>query len=79
MAYKPLERRKCCNDPDMFCYIYGCLTLEPQRRRITTFIKRVYLAHFKLPLGDQDKEWAPHKVCWTCEKTLRAWSQGKKC
>ena len=71
------KRRKCCNDPDIFCYICGCFTLPPQRRNITTFIKRMYLAYFKVRLGDQDKSWAPHKVCTTCVETLRCWSQGK--
>lgn len=73
----PSKRRKCCNDPDIFCYICGYFTLAPRRRNITTFVKRVYRAYFKVPLGDQDKNWAPHKVCTTCVETLRSWSQGK--
>ncbi|GBO35514.1 hypothetical protein AVEN_30904-1 [Araneus ventricosus] len=31
-----------------------------------------------LKLGDQDKPWAPHKVCRRCEKDLRLWFKGKK-
>ena len=30
-----------------------------------------------MKLGDQDKSWAPHKVCKQCTETLRRWSQGK--
>ena len=71
------KRRKCCNDPDILCYICGCFTLPPQRRNIISFIKKIYLAYFGVPLGDQDKSWAPHQVCTTCVKTLRSWSQGK--
>ena len=71
------HRRQCSNDPNIFCYICGSFTLETQRRNITDFVKRVYLAYFKVPLGDQDKRWAPHKVCKTCVETLRSWSQGK--
>ena len=71
------KRRKCCNDPDIFCYICGCFTLPPQRRNINSFIKKIYLTYFELPLGDQNKSWAPHQVCTTCVKTLRSWSQGK--
>ena len=71
------KRRKCCNEPDIFCYICGCFSLPPQRRNINSFIKRVYLAYFGVPLGDQDKSWAPHQVCTTCVETLRSWSQGK--
>jgi hypothetical protein len=29
-------------------------------------------------LGDQDKSWAPHKVCYVCVQDLRKWSKGKK-
>lgn len=73
----PSQRRKCSNDPDIFCYICGCISLASQRRTITTFVKRVYRAYFKVPLGDQDKKWAPHTLCRTCIETLRSWCQGK--
>ena len=71
------KQRKCCNDPYIFCYICGCFTLPPQTRNINSFIKKIYLAYFDVPLGDQDKSWAPHQVCTTCVKTLRSWSQEK--
>ena len=71
------KRRKCCYDPNIFCYICGCFTLPPQSRTINSFIKKLYLAYFGVPLGDQDKSWAPHKVCTTCVKTWRSCSQGK--
>ena len=71
------KRRKCCNDPDIFCYICGYFTLPPQRRNINSFIKKIYPAYFGVLLGDQDKSWAPHQVCTTCVETLRSWSQGK--
>ena len=71
------KQRKCCNDPDIFCYICGCFTLPPQRRIISSFIKKIYLAYFGVLLRDQDKSWVPHQVCTTCVKTLRSWSQGK--
>ena len=71
-------RRKCLNDPDVFCYICGRVTSLKQRCEITDFVKRVYLAYFGVRLGDQDKKWAPHKVCSSCIATLRNWSNGKK-
>ena len=52
-------------------------TLPPQRRNINSFIKKIYLAYFGVPLDDQDKSWAPHQVCTMCVKTLRPWSQAK--
>ena len=33
------ERRKCKNDPNMFCYICGDSMMKEQRRNITSFIK----------------------------------------
>ena len=71
------NRRSCSNEPNIFCYICGAFTLSAQRKNITPFIKQAYQAYFKVPLGDQDKTWAPHKACSTCVETLRAWTQGK--
>lgn len=72
------KRRKCCNDPNTFCYVCGSLMFASQKCNITTFIKRAYLGYFKMKLGDQDKTWAPHKVCKTCVENLRCWTEGKK-
>ena len=47
------------------------------RFNVRDFIKRVYKAYFGIKLGDQDKSWAPHKVCKQCTETLRRWTQGK--
>ncbi|KAK5650493.1 hypothetical protein RI129_001522 [Pyrocoelia pectoralis] len=56
-------RRSCRNKPDFFCYICGEYTLVYNRKPITSFVKRAYLAYFSVALGDQDKAWAPHM--WT--------------
>jgi hypothetical protein len=29
-----------------------------------------YLAYFGVPVGDQDKNWAPHYACEHCNRTL---------
>ena len=67
----------CSNDRNIFCYICGSFTLSSQQCEITNFVKKVYFAYFKVKLGDQDKSWAPHKVCKSCMESLRYWSQGK--
>ena len=72
-----VKKRGCSNDPNIFCYICGSFTLSSQRREITNFVKNLYFAYFKVKLGDQDKSWAPHKVCKSCVESLRYWSQGK--
>ena len=47
------------------------------RFNVRDFIKRAYKAYFDIKLWDQDKSWAPHKVCKQCTETLRGWIQGK--
>lgn len=39
---------------------------------------RAYRAYFEIPLGDQEKKWAPHIVCHNCEEMLRDWTKGKR-
>ena len=45
------------------------------RKKISDFMKRAYLAYFGMPLGDQDKSWAPHVVCSFCYSSLHAWQK----
>lgn len=70
--------RGCKNSPDVFCYVCGSFTPIRQRQNITNFVKNAYHAYFHVKLGDQDKLWAPHKVCRSCVESLRLWSKGKK-
>ena len=70
--------RECKNKADSFCYICGIYALTYQRRNILLFVKRAYKAYFQVPLGDQEKIWAPHIVCHNCEKMLRDWTKGKR-
>ena len=71
------RRRKCRNDPDVFCYICGEYIMEKQRFNVQDFTKKAYKAYFGMKLGDQDKCWAPHMVCKQCTETLRLWTQRK--
>jgi hypothetical protein len=52
--------------------------IKKHERNITGFIRKVYYGYFGVKLGDQDKSWAPHKVCYICAEDLRKWSKGKK-
>ena len=67
--------RGCANDRDIFCYICGNFVVKSQRQNITSFVKNVYYAYFGAKLGDQDKTWAPHKVCRCRVESLRRWSK----
>lgn len=72
------NRRSCVNHPDVFCYVCGEYTFIENRKPISDFLKRAYLAYFSVKLGDQDKTWAPHSVCKTCTEHLRQWTNGKR-
>ena len=51
--------------------------LAKYRLNVRDFTKRAYKAYFGIKLGDQDKSWAPHKVCKLRTERLRCWTQGK--
>lgn len=78
MSASGSSRRKCLNSPDSFCYICGSFTIPSQRTNISTFVREVYFAYFKVKIGDQDKSWAPHKVCKQCVESLRMWTKGTR-
>ena len=73
-----LRLRGCVNDPDSFCYICDRFTRKKDRRNVTPLIKNAYYAYFGVKLGDQDKTWAPHKVCISYMSTFSLWMKGKK-
>ena len=65
------------NHPDVFSYICGEYMLAKYRFNVRDFTKRAYKVYFGIKLGDQDKCWAPHKVCKQCTETLHRWTQCK--
>ena len=67
------SRRRCLIEPNVLCYICGEYTLE-HRKTISDFIKRTYLAYFKVMLGNQDKPWTLLIVCKPCVENLRQWT-----
>lgn len=69
--------RKCVNMPNKFCYICGEVTFANQKRSMTQMIKTAYHHYFGVKVGDQDKPWAPHICCITCNVTLREWLNKK--
>jgi hypothetical protein len=73
-----MASRGCINGRDIFCYICGRYVVLKRRRNITGFVKNACFAYFGIKVGDQDKEWAPQKVCRTCIEGLRSRKVGKK-
>ena len=41
-------------------------------------VKQAYLACFGVAHVDQDKSWAPPKVCKTCVECLRQWTNRER-
>ena len=77
MSVSPHSRPKCLTNHDSFCYICGNFTTPSQRSNISEFLKKTYIAYFKVQLNHEDKSWAPHKVCKTCIENLRMWTKEK--
>ena len=53
-------------DPDIFCYIYGSFTLKDDRRNITKFVKKAYLAYFLLCFSYRLLMWMSHRCNKKC-------------
>jgi len=47
--------RCCVNSANLFCYVFGEVTLGSQRRSITPLIKKAYHLYFGCKQGDQDR------------------------
>ena len=65
--------RKCLNYSDQFCFVCGIFMSKEQQKNITHVIKKMYMIYFSCPLGDQDKTWAPYKICKKCCLGLPNW------
>ena len=68
------KRRQCLNNSNIFSHIYGKSMMAKYRFNVRDFTKRDYEAYCGMKSGDQDKSWAPHKVCKHCAETLGFWN-----
>jgi hypothetical protein len=75
--------RGCKLTADYFCYVCGFYTSPKQVKHNTvpgTEFCTAYKAYLGVPVGDQDKFWAPHVFCGSCRSTLEGWLCGtRKC
>lgn len=64
--------RKCKNNPNKFCYIYGKVTMSDRRSNLTRFVRKSFHSYFGMELDDQDnKAFVPsHICCQTCDEGL---------
>lgn len=71
--------RLCKNSADTFCYVCGeYISAKSVSYKIIMGNKfcLAYNAYFGMPIGDQDKSWAPHVSCGSCRSTLEGWYRG---
>ncbi len=75
-----MSRRSCTNHPDNFCYVCGQYTNKDQQRSVSKAVKMkaAYFHYFGSKVGDQDKSWAPHICCRSCQSGLTQWLVGKR-
>ncbi len=68
-----MASRGCNHSPDAFCYICGqFIKTRAKKFSVTASGKmcEAYKTYFPVPVGDQDKTWAPHFPCEHCKRTL---------
>ena len=66
---------------DSFCYVCSkFFAKKAKKHRLENCIraKEAYHAYIGMPVGDQDKRWAPHVMCEYCRRTLEGWFRGEK-
>lgn len=71
------SRRSCKHSADSFCYVCGEFIKTRGKKFSLSSCKKMceaYNLYFAMPVGDQDKTWAPHFSCENCRRTL----EGKK-
>ena len=73
--------RKCRHSADAFCYVCGeFIKTRAKKYSVSTSKKmtKAYFLYFGMPVGDQDKIWAPHFSCELCTKSLERWLRGQQ-
>ena len=76
-----MASRGCKYLADEFCYVCGeFIRKRAKKHSLTTSAKMnaAYKAYFGMPVGDQDRSWAPHFSCDCCKRTLEGWFRGEK-
>ena len=62
----------------MFSAIFVDVLLFQSKGKTSQILqKKAYLAYFGIKHSNQDKSWAPYKVCRACVKNPTQWTNGK--
>jgi len=67
-----------CTLQTIFVLSVVSLWLKNINKILQVSLEKCCYAYFGVKLGDQDKSWASHKVCYVCVEDLRKWSKVKK-
>ena len=73
--------RGCQYSADAFCYVCGEFIKTRAKKYAVSSSKKMaqaYCLYFGMPVGDQDKTWAPHFSCELCTKSLERWLRGQQ-
>ena len=54
----------------------GNMPSKNKKKAIFYFVRKIYLAYFKVKLGDRDKPLIPYIVCKAYVERLRKWANG---
>ena len=76
-----MTARGCKYSADSFCYVCGRFFAKRAKKHCLSnciCAAEAYLHYFGMPVGDQDKRWAPHVICDYCRRTLEGWLRGEK-
>jgi len=68
--------RKCVNNSDNFCYIFGEVTFASRKLLITPTVKKAYFLYFGCKVGDQDEN-GHHTYSALCvhPNSMRGWME----
>ena len=76
-----MTTRGCKYSAGSFCYVYREFFAKRAKKHCLNNCIRAgeaYLAYFGMPVGDQDKRWAPHVIYDYCRRTLEGLREEKR-
>jgi len=59
------------------CYICGEYVVKLQARPFSENIRKAYFLYFGSSIKDENKQWAPHICCVSCNMSLFQWIKEK--
>ena len=73
-----MSKRGCKHSTDAFCFVCGEFIKTRAKKHsvlASAVLCKAYKSYFGMPVGDQNRSWAPHFACDYCKKTLEGKSK----